>query len=202
MKLDTMDTATVMRVDHKTGLFTEVNRPSITVRVIALGYGRKKFVSDAGSWSLSCASRDSKYGQDTTGEFMRCLDNTTHCAGCKPTLVVAMFVADFGPALLEVSASVAVAISDRLAPFISRGYPLESIVVQLHLGLTQSSRMTFAQCSVNLLDALHMQQAVPRPAPGAIDSLMEDFHSHVESTFTVRSPRSSRPDLGSAELVV
>lgn len=198
MELGTMDSASVVKVDHKTGRFIggPMPTPRLSGRVVGLRYGRRKFDSRDGTWRPVCASPDAITGTMADGEQLPCV-SAPFCEGCKPNLLVAMMTPT-GPFIVETSASVALAISNRLWPYISRGLAVSSMRVTLTLGLTQSSRMSFAQCSVDVSDSPNRYQL---SGPAAMN-LLADLDAHAERTFTVRPAKNSRPDLGAAELVV
>lgn len=198
MELGTMDSASVVKVDHKTGRFIggPMPTPRLSGRVVGLHYGRRKFDSQDGTWRPVCASPDAITGTKADGEQLQCT-SVPFCDGCKPSLLVAMMTPT-GPLIVEASASVALAISNRLTPYISRGLAVSSMKVTLSLGLTHSSRMSFAQCAVDVSDGLGQH---PLSVPAAMN-LLVDLDAYAERTFTVRPAKNSRPDLGAAELVV
>lgn len=204
MTLGTLDSTPIVRVNHKTGRFESTDKASSSVagRVMALHYGRKKFTqSDAGKWALDCVSQDCRNGEASNGDTIPCM-GSTWCSDCKSTLALALSSVDGKPLILETSASIATTIRDRFAPVVARGVAMDSVVLKLDLGLSTSSRMTFAQCSVDLVDRGPLLLRVPRPSQGQLDALLSDFGDYIRSSFTMRTPKTSRTDLSGAELSV
>lgn len=205
MQLGTMDSTPIYKVDHRIARFVSATtqRPSASLqgRVVALHYGRKKFTQVAGKWQLDCVSSDARMGTTAELDSIVCLSSLWHCADCKSILSLAIVTAK-GPVILEASASVAVTIRDRLAPVVARGVALDSFITSIHLGLSQSSRMTFAQASVDLYTTLASLAEVPRPSHAALAPVLSDFDDHIARSFSIRAPRTPQSDLSSAELIV
>ena len=204
MPLGKLDSTPIVRVNHKAGRFesAKASAASISGRVMAIHYGRKKFVQgDGGKWSLDCVSRDSRNGSASNGDTIQCM-GSAWCQDCKSTLALAMSAGKGSALILETSASVATTIRDRLAPVISRGVAMDAVVLKLHLGVSSSARMTFAQCSVELTDTASALTACPPPSPERLDILLGDFADYIRSSFAMRTPQTSRTDLSGAELSV
>lgn len=204
MPLGKLDSTPIVRVNHKTGRFesASVAAASISGRVMAIHYGRKKFVQgDGGKWSLDCVSRDSRNGSASNGDTIPCMVSAW-CQDCKSTLALAMSAGKGNALILETSSSVATTIRDRLAPVIARGVALDSVVLHLNLGVSSSSRMTFAQCSVDLTDKASTLTRYPPLGRDQLDILLGDFADYIRSSFTMKAPQTSRTDLSGAELSV
>ena len=204
MPLGQLDSTPIVRVNHKTGRFesAKATAASISGRVMAIHYGRKKFTQDgAGKWSLECVSRDCHHGDANNGDTIPCM-GSAWCRDCKSTLVLAMSAGEGKALILETSSSVATTIRDRLAPVISRGVAMDAVVLKLHLGVSSSARMTFAQCSAELTDTASALAACPPPSPERLDILLGDFADYIRSSFAMRTPQTSRTDLSGAELSV
>lgn len=204
MALGTLDPTPIIRVNHKTARFESDKASSTTIagRVMAMHYGRKKFAQASdGKWSLDCVSSDARQGDSVTGETVTCMSSTSWCADCKSTLCLAIATKS-GGVIVETSASVAATIRDRLVPLISRGIALDSVILRLHLGLSQSSRMTFAQCSTDITSDAVARASNPRLDPDQLPVLLDDFADHIRTSFAMRLPNTSRPDLSGAELSV
>ena len=204
MPLGQLDSTPIVRVNHKPGRFESAttSAASISGRVMAIHYGRKKFAQDgAGKWSLECVSRDCRHGDANNGDTIPCM-GSAWCRDCKSTLVLAMSAGKGNVLILETSSSVATTIRDRLAPVISRGVAMDALVLKLHLGVSSSSRMTFAQCSVELTNKASTLTAYPPLGRDQLDILLGDFADYIRSSFAMRTPQTSRTDLSGAELSV
>ena len=133
MPLGQLDSTPIVRVNHKTGRFesAKATAASISGRVMAIHYGRKKFTQDgAGKWSLECVSQDCRHGDANNGDTIQCM-GSAWCRDCKSTLALAMSAGERKVLILETSASVATTIRDRLAPVISRGVAMDAVAARL-----------------------------------------------------------------------